>query len=680
MNCNFESEGNKMKSTLIRLGLLAVMISALAGCGSGSNGAAGAPGAPGTPGTGGSVITSNLTADQWLALKPNIDPASIKVDMTTGKPVVSFAVTDQYGNPVMGLGNMIPQTGANASLPAKSGNFFFTMAKLVTPVGEPSKWVNYLVVKPAVTGTTGAVVNGGLTWLGTFPTSESEGTLADNGDGTYKYTFLRDVTQSSPIVAGLADNSAKNQFKTDLGDVSYDKNATTRLGIVIQGSQPGTGTNTPDGVQVTTPVPLVNTFNIGYDFVPSGGAVVVTRDIVEKDSCSGCHQGRGIGHVRSNSTTATDPVYGTPAGAFIGRNDPRLCVTCHTDQAKYGFAQSTWTATTVTGNYYRVAAGTVPSDQEAAFIYPRMIHQTHMGKGLTKTGYNLNGHCNSATNSNLAQCFNLVSLPQDVRNCTKCHDGSSTAVNKTKDGDNWKNKPSKLACGSCHDGIDFSTGLGYTLYDNYLATKGKVALSTLTPSNHQGGVRTDADCVSCHTADSTVVYHGPISVTNTAGNLTIDAPAENASRLPASSAPSLRTMSATITGAAVDANGGVTVNFTLADSKGAPVDYATPGVVPTVAGTSPAGLPFKSLNFTLAKLMPAVNGASTYWKSFTGKCNVNNATPNADMVGSSAYHNILQGYSEVSYGQAYVAPSGTSVGKPYMPPGILTSLGGGNWT
>ena len=60
-----------------------------------------------------------------------------------------------------------------------------------------------------------------------------------------------------------------------------------------------------------------------------------------------------------------------------------------------------------------------------------------------------------------------TTYPQDIRNCTSCHDGSSTSARttKTKDGDNWKNKPSTLACGACHDGINFTTGAGITLKD-----------------------------------------------------------------------------------------------------------------------------------------------------------------------------------------------------------------------
>jgi OmcA/MtrC family decaheme c-type cytochrome len=690
-----------MKSIFIRIGLLALIISGLAGCGGGSDGAAGAPGTAGTPGTNGNEVNAtSLSTEQWLALKPSIDPTSITVTINS-PPVVKFKVTDQYGNPLVGLGG---QRKLSTALVPTNYNMFFTLAKLVPVVGGPSKWVNYLVTKPVAPLTANASVADGMTWLGTYPTPEQEGTLVDNGDGSYQYTFLRDIKHAAAIVAGLTDAGAN--VKADLGDLTYDPTLTHRLGIVIQGSQPGTGVNTPNNVQITTPVPMVNTFNIGFDFVPNGSPVTTTRDIVVKDSCSECHQGRGIGHVTSNSGITTNPTNGVPAGAFIGRNNPRLCVTCHTDQTKYGFVNVTEAVgvsglpQSLTTSYFRTVDG------NAAFTYPRMIHQTHMGNQLVKTGYNLNGHCNSPGQTgynaakpvaNQAQCYNQFEYPQDVRNCTKCHDGSVNAVNKTTNGDNWMNVPSRLACGSCHDGINFTTGLGITLFDKFTDLKNKVAVGT-THTGHQGGTQTDDSlCSSCHGGAAIALYHGPIAVINTAGMLSIDpAPAENASRLSASLAASLRTMSATITSAAVSAvDGSVTVNFTLADSAGAAVDMPASGVVApvyttnAVTGVVSVGTqltPFKSLNFTLAKLMPAVNGASTFWKSYTGKCNVNNATANPDMVTpaptAASYHNILQGYSEVAVGQpanAVGVPAG-SAGTPAMAPGILTSLGSGKWT
>src|SRR5450631_4724642 len=122
-----------MKSIFIRIGLLALIISGLAGCGGGgSDGAAGAPGAPGTPGTSGNVVNAaSLSSDQWLALKPSIDPASVSINMSSGKPVVKFTVTDGNGNVLSGLGGQaLSKLNAINGIPASNYNISFTLAKL----------------------------------------------------------------------------------------------------------------------------------------------------------------------------------------------------------------------------------------------------------------------------------------------------------------------------------------------------------------------------------------------------------------------------------------------------------------------------------------------------------------------------------------------------------------------
>lgn len=509
-----------MKTTFIRLGLMALMIVAtLTGCGGPKDGTTGAPGIAGNL-----TKVTNLTADQWKAIKPNIDPASIAVNIAGGKPVVKFTVTDENGNPLIGLGGQSLTAANNTNgLPHTNYNLAFTLAKLVTVTGGPSKWVTYLVTSPQKAGTAGGVVNGGVTWLGNFPQQDREGTLVDNGDGTYQYTFFRDITQTATIVAALADDPAKYKYTDDLGDTSYDASLTHRLGIILSGSQPGTGTATPDAVQVVPPVPLVNTFNIGFDFVPSGAAVTTTRDIVKKDSCTECHAGKGIGHVSTASATN-----GVPPGSFVGRNDPRLCVTCHTDQIKYSFDHRTlnngeapfdavtYTLTGgVTANPTNNSFITQTNRAEQAIIggravgnYPNMIHKMHMGEELVKAGY--------LFNADDAGMFNEKKLPQSPSNCTKCHDGSSTATNKTTNGDNWKNVPSRLACGACHDGIDFATGTGVTLADRDAdVALGNPPGTTLNSGHGAGGVpggvpgalTSDSTCSSCHDAASTAVFH-----------------------------------------------------------------------------------------------------------------------------------------------------------------------------
>ena len=507
-------------TTLIRLGLLAVMISALAGCGGGSDGAPGAAGSNGSNGSNGINGSGNLvsvaamTTTDWQALKPTA--TNINVNMASGTPVVTFKVIDQNGNAVTGLGDS-SQSTANAAIPGSpraNYNIQFTLAKLVPtpPVGGisvgPSKWVSYLVTKPASssnTTTTNVVTIGGKAMIGAFPQADAQGTLVDNHDGTYQYTFYHDIKKAVDYVAGFSDSADGLTKVSDMGDLTYDASLTHRLGIIITGNMPGTGTNTLNAVQVTPGVPLVYNFNAGYDFVPAGGTPTVTRDIVTKDSCSDCHAGKGIGHAGTNI-----------GGWQVGRNDPRLCVTCHTDQVKVTFnignAPMNADGVTFTGfvssdsSAMKRAKNAILWDRPVG-VYPSLIHKMHMGEELVKQNYNFN--------NDAAGLFNEKKFPQSPANCTKCHDGSATksdgSVNakKTADGDNWKNVPSRLACGACHDGIDFANGTGITLANKAADLAAGSPIGT-THTGHGGLAQAnDAGCNNggCHTASNIAVVH-----------------------------------------------------------------------------------------------------------------------------------------------------------------------------
>jgi OmcA/MtrC family decaheme c-type cytochrome len=87
-----------------------------------------------------------------------------------------------------------------------------------------------------------------------------------------------------------------------------------------------------------------------------------------------------------------------------------------------------------------------------------------------------------------------------LTNCVTCHTGVPTAAAKTTvtpQGDNWKNNPSRMACGACHNNVNFATG----------ANHGDI-----------GGVRTDdSQCKTCHTADAIAkVYHVSVDPTGSA--------------------------------------------------------------------------------------------------------------------------------------------------------------------
>jgi OmcA/MtrC family decaheme c-type cytochrome len=476
---------------------------ALAGCGGGSDGAAGAAGAAGATGATGAtgpaganlVATANVgtnaaassatSAAAWKALAPQVTVTSVTI---ASPPVVSFTVKDAAGNPVVGLGNKSQSSSATV---AGLTNVAFTLAKLVPGTNnEPSKWVSYNVVRPpTVTEKAGTVAatascNADKTWCGTFPSTDTQGTLVDNGDGSYQYTFLRDPKQVATIVAGLTDSVDGLAKKADLGDLSFDATLTHRLGIQIGGAAPGTGSNTPTATTLTPGVNMVNTANAVYDFRPDGSAVTNTRDIVKIESCSGCHDGKVLAHG--------------------SRKDPKYCMTCHTDQIKYSFSQEASTSSAFVLN------GTTPPttaivNGRALGNFPNMLHKIHMGGELVKTGYYFN--------ADDAGKFNEVTYPQPVTNCVKCHDGSASAVNKTANGDNWKNVPSLLVCGACHDGINFATGTGATLADKAKDDAAGVAVGT-TQTGHIGGAKANnATCVLCHDATTIPAYHVTVDKT-----------------------------------------------------------------------------------------------------------------------------------------------------------------------
>jgi OmcA/MtrC family decaheme c-type cytochrome len=359
-------------------GLLAF---ALAGCGGGGGSSGSSAQAPAPPGTSASGATALAAATEL-----NTTITGVKINST---PVVNFTVTNQDGVGMAGL---------------TAADLRFNIAKLEPGSnGGPNAWQNY------INRANGGAVQGSQERSATgYPF----GTLVDNGDGTYTYTFATDITKATcPAPCTDADGNAL--------DLSYQPGLTTR--VTIQQANKAY----PDSAGV-------------YDFVPNGGAVSMTRDIVSNAKCNACH----------NQLTA----HGT-------RVDTRLCVTCHNP--------GSWVAGTPN----------VPVD------FKVMIHRIHYNDAgaalpsvVAGTPYVVNG-----------TDFSKVTFPQDVRNCTKCHDGTPGAANATAQGDNWKNQPSMQACGACHD-------------DVYFGAQPDPAKPYQTIA-HPGGIQADnSACALCHAA------------------------------------------------------------------------------------------------------------------------------------------------------------------------------------
>jgi OmcA/MtrC family decaheme c-type cytochrome len=465
-------------STAQRFQLFGAMVFALAvlsGCGQdGSQGPAGAAGsAPVTSATG-------LTTDQQKALSVTGTVTSVTIG-SDGKPVVNFTLKDSNGRGIVGLGYTSPSTSTTLK------NLQFAMAQLVPGSGgSPSKWVSYIVT----------TTSGGLQRPGT----DNTGTLVDHGDGSYTYTFFRSLTQLAATYTASTDSG-----KADLGslsDLTYTPTRIHRLVIQVGGAVRGTGTNTTDGSYVLPSVQMDHPVDVVYDFLPSTGAAVPAtdangREIVKIDKCFECHSRFTFHQDIVRVTGFTE----TPADSWAPgvRQDTRFCVVCHTDQRKYGRTNSTTTGSYAThdiaysGTVYRV-------NDLAVGNFPVYIHKIHMAERLT------------IGNSNFAGLvFNEITFPQDVRNCVKCHDGTTGASNATAQGDHWKTNPNRLVCTACHDNVDYNTG--------EITDPATGAVTSPHPGGGQAWntlTNPDGTCANCHTAttDSITATTAPIPTTH----------------------------------------------------------------------------------------------------------------------------------------------------------------------
>jgi OmcA/MtrC family decaheme c-type cytochrome len=420
------------------------------------------------------IQVGSLTGAQWAALQLKGEITAVTVG---GPPEVTFKLTDQNGNAIVGLENNYSKAPGQA-LPTQR-NVMATMAKLVPGAnGSPSKWVSYLIATVDPTKTTGD-----FSAL-RAPNTDSNGKLEYLGGGQYKYTFATDITKVKAYV-----DSSTVSYKADVGDVTYDAALPHRVVIQIAGPARGTGNNTADGSTIAPAANLENPLNLVWN------STAPQRDIVAIESCNNCHSALSF--------------HGSGA-----RVDTDYCVTCHTNQRKYtagGIASvlgtttvkyddgstevvPSWTpgqgaAATATGEPLKFPNGNAMRD------FPIMVHSIHAGERLPVRAMTTD----PATGKDRPSDYiDEVAFPQPLTNCTTCHSGTAVgAVVATPQGDNWKNNPSRMACGACHNNVDFATG-----------------------ANHPGvgGPRADdSQCKTCHTADAiSKIYHVSVDPTGSA--------------------------------------------------------------------------------------------------------------------------------------------------------------------
>ncbi len=342
------------------------------------------------------------------------------------KITVSSVTVPATGKPVVAFKATDNNSGdAISGLPATAMRF--ALLKLVPGTkGSNDTWVSYMAANATSVPSTESAATA----------TAAVGVFTDNGDGNYVYTFAKNVTDAAN--AGT----------------TYDAAATHRFAMQISQSL--------NGLQVFAPVNAVK------DFIPATGADVTGKnDKVDGAACLECHSSF---RAKAGGT-----------GAFHGgsRYDVRYCVACHNDQRRFTVLPGTGTTPLVDLDATGVVtvdpttkavswAGTaVMVNGEVFTNLPVYIHKLHMGEELS-----LNG----GTYTAIPKPYDIT-FPQDIRNCDKCHRAPAAQAS------NFATKPTRRACGSCHDGISFAA----------VAPAGRVL--------HTGGAMVDDSlCATCHQA------------------------------------------------------------------------------------------------------------------------------------------------------------------------------------
>ncbi len=510
--------------------------------------------------------------------------AGLPVVAVNSPPVVNFAVIDANGKHVPGL-KLVNTAGAGDAACSSRATYTGGNVSMIISKFDGSNWQNLISRQRYATSTTNknsvaegttdpkptATYSNPATVAMTVDTSTGKATVSDQSnqivgilkenatEGYYTYAFAMDVATTPLLFANAVNN--KNG---SLGKVANNGNLAVKDGATIHRVAMQLCYTDPASKELVKVAAYVD-FTLAADGTATPVTVSATdktlkpyRKVADKASCNECHKKLDM-HGGS-------------------RADPNVCVMCHNP-------------------------GSTDFDSNNPIDLKLMVHKLHRGENLTKD-YRVRDVVafDSTTGKG-------IPYPQDIRNCVKCHDGSASARHKTADGDNWMNKPSRNACGACHDGIDFATGTGTTI-------KG-------VATGHGGGIQlSDSACSTCHSAAYIASKH----------------------TLPSVADASQRTMSATITAAAVDATSGkVTVTFTMTKA-GAPVTGAV-----TAPGKTAS---FTLAEWTLAKLVAGVSGSPSHWQSYTSRWRTKDA----------AKPLVIQGYSEA--GSA----------------GTLTEVGGGVYT
>lgn len=446
----------------------------------GAPGAAGTPGAPGTPGTNGTPATNGAPGAPGTPGTNGTNGtngATGATGATGASGQVALSISERHGSDyLLTIGEFDPAvtapdpakqlvnaqiTGASISAGVVTVNFRVDTRgpspQPVTTLTSVQGLVAQLIPDVASgVNPTGAVYS---RWEPYIWTSGS--TWTQSGDQTWK-----NAPWNTPTTA-KADQVSRSGGKSGTVFTNYN-NGTYQLQFVMQTQTAVTPKRTlpasnPSWLHRVTVAfgghdgPTAEAF---YDFRPDGGLITpaITRDIIRTETCYKCHG----------------------ANEFHGHGGDRVtlqgCVTCHVE---YMFDPESGYTLDMKEMIHRIHGGgevaSAAGPDGAVFDDPA----TSVDESLDNWATSATGKPYVIWARGTKHDWSKVGFPAMAANCQACHEGDPAVV---KNADNWKMKPSKLACGSCHDDINWATGAG-----------------------HGGGVQPESACAGCHPAAGSIL-------------------------------------------------------------------------------------------------------------------------------------------------------------------------------
>jgi OmcA/MtrC family decaheme c-type cytochrome len=336
-----------------------------------------------------------------------------RLNSTTGNPVaqtpgdVNLAVTDvAFGTPV---GDDVPVTVTfTFQAISQEGVNITSGINLTTPgTNDNLAWVSFVAAKMIP----GAAATDSDEWYGFVLTPGASGsspfrTAVVNGVGGAVFTRA----QNTPA-AGT--DTYTYTFRTSALRVSdgYVENVLMRMGVQF-------GTGSPSALNT----PLLNLFTTDTYYHTQSNRRPFANEFLDVVSGTGAIPAPGVYPVRNTvSTAACNSCHDVLAIHGGGRHEIKYCQACHNPRLEIKQA----------------GTGYAGWDNASLMNLAHRIHN-HQTPGAQNLAPDLND-------------FSEVTYPQDIRNCTRCHQG--TDVDNTYS--NWKDKPTAYACTSCHITISF---------------------------------------------------------------------------------------------------------------------------------------------------------------------------------------------------------------------------------